>query len=193
MPSSSIHLKIGYLFGEKHHLSSYLYYLGLIAPDSPNLYGIGKKKERWMAHVRRKDLREWRESLKEFYYNNKNIYPRDFLIGYVIHILTDIIYDDFFYLKVRDKIICDGVSLEDSHHTMRSDMDKYSFLEIEEIIHVLKSDSITYPILGIEDIKMLSWKNKVIHLLATKNTSLYITDSLIMELFHQVDLESFVL
>lgn len=193
MPSSSIHLKIGYLFGKKNHISSYLYYLGLIAPDSPNLYGFGVKEERWRAHVRRKDLGEWREALKEFYFKNKEIYSRDFLIGYVIHILTDIIYDDTFYLKVRDKIIRNGVSLEDSHQVMRNDMDKYSFFEIDEVIQILKSDSITFSILGIDEEKMFSWKEKVIHLLPRENTSFYITDSLILELFHQVDLESFVL
>ena len=192
MPSSSIHLKVGFLFGKKNHYSSYLYYLGLIAPDSPNLYGIGKKKERWKAHVRRKDLKEWRESLKEFYFKNKEIYPSDFLIGYVIHILTDIIYDDFFYQKVQEQIVRDGISLENVHKTMWSDMDQYSFAELDEIINLLKSDSTTFPILGIEDNKMLSWKEKVVHLLAKDNISLYITDSLILELFHQVDLESFV-
>ena len=125
MPSIMIHLEVGYLLSKKNNLNSYNYYLGLIAPDSPNLYGFGIKEERWSAHVRRKDLKEWRESLKYFYLKEKDNVPKDFLLGYTIHILTDIIYDDFFYKQVKEEILKDNILEEDAHNTMRNDMDNY--------------------------------------------------------------------
>lgn len=79
MPSAIIHEKVGYLLRKKLNINSYDYYLGLIAPDSPNLNGFAPKDERWPAHVRRKELNEWREALFKFYLKNKESYNKDFL------------------------------------------------------------------------------------------------------------------
>ena len=179
MPSINIHLEVGYLLSKKLNQNSYNYYLGLIAPDSPNLYGFGPKEERWNAHVRRKDLLEWRESLKDFYYKEKDNYPIDFLLGYFIHILTDIVYDDFFYKQVKNKILEDSILEEDAHNTMREDMKKYYFEELEEIKNILLKANTTYEINSISKEKMLLWKEKCIQEFPSRNDSKYIKKEMI--------------
>lgn len=179
MPNVMIHEEVGYFLSNKLNKNSYNYYLGLLAPDSPNTYGFGKKEDRWLAHQRRKDYNEWRNSIKEFYNQEKNNYNEDFLLGYYIHILTDIIYDDFLYLKVREEILKDGYSLEESHDIMRNDMDKYYFNEIEEVKNILSKENETFEINGINKELMSKWKDKVLEEFTNKNESIYITKELI--------------
>ena len=179
MPNVMIHEEVGYFLSNKLNKNSYNYYLGLLAPDSPNTYGFGKKEDRWLAHQRRREYNEWRNSLKEFYNQEKNNYNEDFLLGYYIHILTDIIYDDFLYLKVREEILKDGYSLEESHDIMRNDMDKYYFNEIEEIKNILSKENETFEINGINKELMSKWKDKVLEEFTNKNESIYITKELI--------------
>jgi hypothetical protein len=174
-----IHEEVGYYLSKKLNKDSYDFYLGLLAPDSPNTFGFGKKEDRWLAHQRRKDYDEWRKSLNEFYQKEKNNYNEDFLLGYYIHILTDIVYDDFLYLKVREEILKDNYSLEESHDIMRNDMDKYYFNEIENIKAILKTNETTYEINGISKELMSKWKEKIINELNNNNECIYINKEII--------------
>lgn len=179
MPNIMIHEEVGYFISKKINNDSYNYFLGLLAPDAPNTYGFGKKEDRWLAHQRKNDYNEWRNSLKEFYEKEKNRYDKDFLLGYCVHILTDIIYDEFLYLKVREEILKDNITLEESHEVMRKDMDKYYFDEIEIIKDILKREKITYEINGISKELMYEWKNKILNELTNENKSIYMTNEII--------------
>ena len=179
MPNVMIHEEVGYYLSKKLNKNSYNYFLGIIAPDAPNTYGFGKKEDRWLAHQRKKDYNEWRNSLKDFYEKEKNNYDEDFLLGYYIHILTDIIYDDYLYLKVKEEILKSTIDKEQYHEIMRDDMDKYYFKEIETIKDILSKESKTYEINGISKELMLEWKSKVLKDFANENTSVYITNEII--------------
>lgn len=179
MPNVMIHEEVGYYLSKKLNKNSYNYFLGIIAPDAPNTYGFGKKEDRWLAHQRKKDYNEWRNSLKDFYEKEKNNYDEDFLLGYYIHILTDIIYDDYLYLKVKEEILKSTIDKEQYHEIMRDDMDKYYFKEIEIIKDILSKESKTYEINGISKELMLEWKSKVLKDFANENTSVYITNEII--------------
>ena len=179
MPNIMIHEEVGYFISKKINNDSYNYFLGLLAPDAPNTYGFGKKEDRWLAHQRKNDYNEWRNPLKEFYEKEKNRYDKDFLLGYCVHILTDIIYDEFLYLKVREEILKDNITLEESHEVMRKDMDKYYFDEIEIIKDILKREKITYEINGISKELMYEWKNKILNELTNENKSIYMTNEII--------------
>lgn len=179
MPNIMIHEEVGYFISKKINNDSYNYFLGLLAPDAPNTYGFGKKEDRWLAHQRKNDYNEWRNSLKEFYEKEKNRYDKDFLLGYCVHILTDIIYDEFLYLKVREEILKDNITLEESHEVMRKDMDKYYFDEIEIIKDILKREKITYEINGISKELMYEWKTKTLNELTNENKSIYMTNEII--------------
>lgn len=185
MPNIMIHEKVGYYISNKININSYDYYLGLLAPDTPNLEGFAPKEERWMAHQRKKDYYEWRESLLSFYNREKDNYPKDFILGYYIHVLTDIVYDDFLYLKVREEILKE-YDMEKSHDIMRKDMDKYFFKEINDIKEILSNSEVSYDILNISSKKLLLWKEKEMSLWDHFNTSKYITDEIICFLEEEV-------
>lgn len=183
MPNITIHEKIGYELSKELNTNSYDYYLGLLSPDTPNLNGFGPKEERWASHVRRKDLNEWRNSLKDFYHNNKDKYNKDFLLGYIIHILTDIIFDDYFYRDIRKEIIKDyGCDKDSAHKIMRKDMDKYYFKEFETIKNILKSSNNSYDILNNTKENISKWKNKNIEINILEDTSEYINEKILVEL-----------
>jgi len=130
MPNTMIHEKIGFELSKKININSYDYYLGLLAPDSQNLERFAEKEERWTAHLRAKNLNDWRKNLYTFYQKEKNNFKRDFIIGYCLHILTDIIYDDYLYKKVKGRILNSKVKEQQAHQVMNQDMDKYYFTEI---------------------------------------------------------------
>lgn len=184
-----MHLKVGYEIGKKLKVNKYKYYLGLLAPDTPNLYGFAPKNERWSAHIRKADLNEWRKSLKKFFKNNKNNYDKSFLLGYYIHILTDIVFDEFFYNQVKNTIIKANYKKEEAHKIMSEDMYNYYFKEYEEIKEILKSSNLCYNINGLTKEEIIKWKNKNINRLISINKSKYIKESIIKELINKVNEE----
>lgn len=98
MPTSLFHLNVSRKIAEKYSkLDTPNFYLGTIAPDAVNLNGFAEKSIRWSAHKRSKDLDEWKENIIEFYKQEKNNFAEDYLIGYVVHVLTDIIADKLYY------------------------------------------------------------------------------------------------
>ena len=192
MPNVMIHERIGYLLSKELQINSYDYYLGLLAPDSPNLNGFAEKNIRWQAHVRKKNLQEWRKSLIDFYKNNEKNYPRDFLLGYFIHILTDIVYDDYFYEPITSKIKKDYPS-SNTHELLRMDMNKYYFKEIKIIREILEQETKTYSINGISQEQMLKWKEKQVNDWIRDNSSIYHPENVLNLLTKKVSEELLLL
>ena len=146
------------------------------------------KIERWTSHQRDKDYNIWRENIIKFYKENKDKYNKYFIFGYLFHVLTDIIYDDKYYLKVREKILKDNISLEDSHNVMRQDMDYYgsNFKEFDHIKNKLSEVDEYYDILNINKEELKKWKDINLEELEIKNYK-YITRKIITDL--ETDLE----
>ena len=160
MPNIRIHEEVAYIYSQKHkEYDNKYFYLGVLAPDTPNLYGFGDKKERWMAHQRDKDLNKWKENIITFYNENKEKYNKYFIFGYLFHVITDIVYDKEIYLKVREIILNDNISLEESHNIMRTDMDYYgsTFKEFDYIKNRLLEVNEYYNILNIKKDKLKEW------------------------------------
>lgn len=96
MPSTMIHLVIAKNISEKFNVSNLgEFYLGAIAPDTVNLHGKAPKEVRYCAHLRDTNYDEWLKNVFEFAKKNNELkekYP-DFFNGFLIHILTDIAWD----------------------------------------------------------------------------------------------------
>ncbi|WMJ21853.1 zinc dependent phospholipase C family protein [Paludicola sp. MB14-C6] len=95
MPASMVHLYIGYQFQQSCHLvhNKPQFYLGCIAPDAVNLDGFAPKDIRYTAHLRKADLDDWMQNVIDFYTEYKEKLDDDFLLGYVLHIFSDIAWD----------------------------------------------------------------------------------------------------
>ena len=190
MPNIRIHEEVAYLYTRKHRdFDNKYFYLGVLAPDTPNLNGFAPKEERWTAHQRAKDYNEWERKIKKFYIENKDNYNKYFIFGYLFHVITDIVYDRDIYLDVREKILEDNISLEDSHNVMRKDMDYYgtNFKEFDYIKDQLEEIDEYYDILNIKKDKLEEWtiknlKEEEIH------NSKYINKEIINRLLNNVEI-----
>ena len=96
------------------------YIVGSIAPDAvhanPNYSPELKEKShpfadglKWGEVASEREYDEWLDSVKDFYINNYFKYDRDFFLGYIVHVLTDIcsnseIYAPFYKSLAQDEI-----------------------------------------------------------------------------------------
>lgn len=191
MPNIMIHEKVAYNIAKKiKELDNKEFYLGALSPDVVNVNGFASKKERWTSHIRDKDLNKWRLNIINFYKKEQNNYNKCFLTGYLIHILTDIVFDDYFYLDVTSKMKSDN-NLNDPHPYFLKCMDEYAKENIElnfflEIKEKLKNPTY-YDILNITKEELKSWTEKKLNeQITTKIENKYIDDELITELTSKV-------
>jgi hypothetical protein len=114
MPACMVHLYIGYRFQKSCHLiqNKSQFYLGCIAPDAVNLDGFAPKDVRYSAHLRKPELEDWMQNVIDFYSNQKGKLDRDFLLGYILHIYSDIAWDKKFDSILWNALKEQGLPLE---------------------------------------------------------------------------------
>ena len=177
MPSSNIHLKVAYELNKRLNINSIDFIVGNISPDAVNLNGFAPRELRWTAHLRDKDLNIWKNNAIEFYENNKKSINNNFLLGYVTHILTDIIHDEYLYRTQIKQIITDTKCMdEEAHDLLRNDMNNYTFNEYNIVKEQLINYKNTYEIRNISKELLSNWILKVIDIYNENTTSKYQTD-----------------
>ena len=96
------------------------YIVGAIAPDAvhanSNYSPVQKEKShifaeglKWGEVTRETELDDWLDCIKDFYTRNYFKYDRDFFLGYIVHLLTDIcscreIYAPFYKSLAQDEM-----------------------------------------------------------------------------------------
>lgn len=116
MPGAITHLKTAYYI-LNNKIASVLrpeqFYLGSISPDSVNVNGHAPKEIRWPAHLRNKDLNQWLENARSFWQSNaEDAGDTSFLLGYIVHIITDIVWDMYFEAPLKCKFKAAGITCE---------------------------------------------------------------------------------
>lgn len=166
MPTSLIHLKIGYEYAQKHkEYDNKQFYLGVIAPDAVNLNGFAEKEKRWGAHLRDKNLEIWKNNILNFYKQNKEKNDNSYIYGYFIHVLTDIYFDeknpDEIFPKIQLK-----VGKEKSREEYSKQMDLYECSQLEEkwwkYVEQQLKQSKAETINGIQEQEIEAWKNLIL-------------------------------
>ncbi len=116
MPSSIVHLFVANSIKNALGVTDEAqFYLGAISPDAVNLDGFATEQVRYTAHLRSKNVSEWLENIKDFAEKNAVFYKdqRDFFKGFLVHLLTDIAWDE----EVQPRLFCQlratGVSEKD--------------------------------------------------------------------------------
>ena len=135
MPGSIVHLKTAFELVEingidKSNLSNYL--LGAIAPDSVNLNGHAPKDIRWRTHHRNKDIKVWYNMVVDFYNENKTRYDINFLKGYVVHLLTDILWDIQVNTLIHNVFREENVPIENQKSLRWQEITAYENTQINE-------------------------------------------------------------
>lgn len=197
MPNIFIHEKVAYnIAKENKYLDTPNFYLGVLAPDAVNLNGFASKEERWTSHLRDKNLSTWRQNIIAFYKKEKSNYDSYFLDGYLIHILTDIIFDDYFYSNVIDLIKKDHKGIEDAHPLLLKSMNDYAIVNKDDkLVGYIKeklNNADSFNIRNISKELLLSWSKKQLNYNESSSiTNPYITEDLIEKITTQVSKEYF--
>ncbi|MGN1355424.1 MAG: hypothetical protein ACI4WP_02025 [Bacilli bacterium] len=197
MPNIFIHEKVAYnIAKENKYLDTPNFYLGVLTPDAVNLNGFAPKEERWTSHLRDKNLSTWRQNIIDFYNKEKSNYASYFLDGYLIHILTDIIFDDYFYSNVIDLIKKDHKDIEDAHPLLLKSMNDYAIVNKDDKLvgHIKEklNNADSFNIRNISKEQLLSWSKKQLNYNESSSiTNPYITDDLIEKITTQVSKEYF--
>lgn len=180
MPTTVIHEIVAKKISDKYpYLDNYDFYFGSIAPDAVNLEGFAEKSLRWNAHLRDSNLETWKKNIIDFYnHEEKSL----FLKGYIIHIMTDIIYDQYIYDEVIEKI--EKLNVENPHRYMTKEMDTFGNNKNHlYVINCLKNSNQTFEIRNISKELLSKWKEKIINQKLENRTSAYITEEVIDKLF----------
>lgn len=165
MPTVLIHEEVAYNIAKKYkQLDNKDFYLGALAPDTVNLNGFASKEERWNSHLRNENLDTWLENVKKFYNENKDKYNKYFLLGYILHIITDIVHDKYFYQDIRTEMTKNNINEDEQHPLLRKYMLEYGYLDennqIREYINDLLKEHRGYNIKNISKEDLIAWKNK---------------------------------
>ncbi len=113
MPSISVHLTLSARLAESLEVKSLPdYYLGAIAPDAVNIDGFASQELRYGAHIRSKDYAEWKRNIAVFRKENGGLYTNrpDFLKGFLLHLYTDIAWDEVVQPKLFDYLRSCGLA-----------------------------------------------------------------------------------
>lgn len=189
MPIISIHEEVALLIAKKYkELDTNDFYLGAMAPDSVNLEFFAPKEDRWTVHLRKRDLTDWRINLRKYYDKNKNNYPRAFILGYITHVLTDIIYDDLYYDNIKELEDADNIPDELSHQVQGTDMEHYSSISRykDEIKEKLKAIDKFYEILIITPKTMELFRDKELNKNYEVIEPKYINEQLLVDITNSV-------
>ena len=100
-------------FAEVNDFSTYI--LGAISPDAvhadPNYtVELKEKSHLFTPELRWGEISDWEksglwlENIKKYYLDNKNIYNSNFLLGYIVHLITDVYSSMYFYTPFVESI-----------------------------------------------------------------------------------------
>lgn len=113
MPSSPVHLFVARLIAKDLNVTDMAQYLlGSVAPDSVNLGGFAPQEKRYEAHNRSLDLDEWKKKALSVYEDTKGR-DKDFAKGVLVHILTDIFWDELIQPDMLSRLGQEGDGYED--------------------------------------------------------------------------------
>lgn len=132
MPGPITHLKAANIFLDGSIKEPSAFYLGSISPDSVNINGHAEKAKRWPAHLREKDLDAWLDRVKSFWNENKNTKEdQSFLKGYLLHIITDIVWDMYFERELFTLFTAGNVAPEQRKAMRWCELYGYEKLQLE--------------------------------------------------------------
>ncbi len=92
MPSIAVHLAAADILAEPLKVKDMpAYLLGCIAPDRVNADGFAPAEQRYAAHIRSRDIEQWKANIAEFCRERA---ATDFIKGFALHLFTDIAWDE---------------------------------------------------------------------------------------------------
>lgn len=116
MPSAIVHLKAAFDLKDKLDVKNIgQFYMGAVSPDAVNIDGFADQSVRYPAHLRSLDYEEWKATARAFCKENKARYAEaeDFLKGFLLHIFTDIYWDELAQPILFEQLQANGAKPEE--------------------------------------------------------------------------------
>lgn len=126
MPSILFHELVGYKFAKKYKkFDTNNFYLGAMVPDAVNAYGFASKEARWTAHCRDESLDKWQSNIMQFYKTNYGKYEDTYLMGYLVHVLTDILCDKIYSKHFYPDLVKKGFDYHSAYSYYEKAIEKF--------------------------------------------------------------------
>ena len=194
MPSILFHELVGYEFVKRHKsCNNKEFILGIIVPDAVNAYGFASKENRWKSHCRDKDLNKWTSNIIDFYKKNEGTYEKYYLMGYLIHVLTDIFCDKIYNEKIYPDLLKKGYNYDSAYRFYEIALEKLENNNIDslwwkEVKESLKNTK-KVPILNIDEKMIEDWEKYLIEKYNERQyeNKGYITDEFIEEVIKEIE------
>lgn len=175
MPLPMVHLGTARVYAKDYSelLHCPEYYLGCISPDAIHVRGNIDKKDKRITHLHAEGP-EWENNVINFLKQNRNKKNYNFLLGYGIHILTDIIWWETVYIKFKQEYIKDQNPVQDLKSAYYNDTDQLDFelyknSEWRESIWSLLKKSESFFVEGLlEESEITAWKSHTLKYFDTK-------------------------
>lgn len=193
MPGPITHLQAAYYYNVTHdrRFGSGIY-LGSIIPDSVNVNGHAPKEKRWPAHLRDRDLDIWTANAKRFYNQNKGKVEEGCLRGYILHILTDIVWDRSFDRPLYECLLRDGVPERELKRERWNEIYGYEQTQLESpwfrnevLLQLSAAEPLPIGTLDLREIKL--WQAQIVSLNLPKGrTPKFVNEPLTDRFFKEV-------
>jgi hypothetical protein len=140
------------------------FYLGCISPDAIHMRENVDKKDKRITHLH-EEGNEWKSNVISFLKQNRYKQNYNFLLGYGIHILTDIIWWETVYIKFKQEYVKDQNPVQDLKLAYYNDTDQLDFelyknSEWRESIWNLLKKSESFSVEGLLEIsEITAWKS----------------------------------
>lgn len=128
MPLPMVHLGIARLYATDFPIlvNCPEFYLGSISPDAIHMRGNIDKNDKRITHLHAEGP-EWEYNVINFLKQNRNNKNYSFLLGYGIHILTDIIWWETVYMKFKQEYEKNLNPVQDLKSAYYNDTDQLDF------------------------------------------------------------------
>ncbi len=195
MPSILFHELVGHEFAKKHkNYNNKEFILGIIVPDAVNAYGFASKENRWKSHCRDKNLDKWILNIVEFYKENKEKYEKYYLMGYLLHVLTDIFCDKIYNEQIYPDLLEKGYNYETAYKFYELELEKIENNKInslwwKKVKESFKSTEKT-PISNINKKMIEDWEKYIIEKYSTRKYEEqgYISDKFVNKVLEGIEL-----
>lgn len=127
MPSAAVHLTVADMLKKELNIGDdSAFYLGAIAPDAVNINGFAEEKIRYAAHLRNKDYGKWKENIEDYYISEHSGYCgcEDFFKGFLLHLYTDIAWDETVQPKLFEYLKAAGFSDNELNREKWNELDR---------------------------------------------------------------------
>lgn len=125
MPSILFHELVGNKIAKKYKkYDTCNFYFGIMAPDAVNAYGFADREKRWGTHLRAENLEQWKNNIIAFYQKNYDKYENTYLMGYLIHVLTDIICDEIYQEVLYPDLLKRGLDYHSAYSYYETAIEK---------------------------------------------------------------------